>query len=213
MTWLYPILMPTLLLLAADEWKSKPVSQWTPADAKQVLASSGWVKAATVGQIQLRSEAQLREGGKMGGGARRPKNDGGSTDGNAPQTLQVRWESAKPIRSAEVIAADSDAPQWDGDYYVLAVYGVPGLTGNPKALASDFKRTASLKGDTNKELKPVRVDVVVGGNRMATVVYFFPRTADLASNKIVTFTAQIGRMAIAPNFDREEMRLQGNVEM
>ncbi len=119
------------LLMAGDAWKSKPISEWTAEDAKEVLADSAWAKKTSVTVLPQRGEAQLREGGRMGGGARRPK-EGATSTPAGPNHVAVRWESALPIRTAELKAGEVGAPDWDGDYYVIAVYDVSGLNGNPK---------------------------------------------------------------------------------
>src|SRR5262244_1791233 len=55
------------LLIAADRvWESKPTSQWTEEDARQVLTDSPWAKATRAVITRRLTEEQLREGGQMG---------------------------------------------------------------------------------------------------------------------------------------------------
>jgi hypothetical protein len=204
-----------LLLAAGDaSWRIKPVSQWNEEDAKEVLTDSPWVKRATAAIVPDRGEAQRREGGKMGGyqgaGLDRP-----GTEFSKHGVLTVRWASALPIQTAELKAHDSDAPDWDGDYYVIAVYDVPGLfSANQKTLAADLRSTAVLKRDGKKDIKPSRVDVVLSADKLARVVYLFPRSVPIrAADKRITFVAQIGRLSLAPYFYTEEMQLQGKLEL
>ena len=117
------------LLLAADpSWKTKPSAQWTEADAKQLLAASPWVKVVVAGVARPISEDELRAGGEMGehhgvgyDGVQGNKPQNGQLPKSVPdllfgkgptttrlrpgQTLvQVRWESALPVRIAELKA-------------------------------------------------------------------------------------------------------------
>ena len=50
--------------------------------------------------------------------------------------VTVRWESALPIRAAEVKSQTGEPPTLPGDGYLIAVYGVPGayFKGDPKKL-------------------------------------------------------------------------------
>src|SRR6516164_1545238 len=131
----------TVLVLAADpSWTTKEVASWSEEDAVQVLTRSPWVAAATLTILPARSEAQSRDGGRMGGGraagleALQPSilmgvgkaSKGFASSIEKRKTLTVRWESALPVRSAEKKAGE-DAPTWEGDYYAISVYGVPGL--------------------------------------------------------------------------------------
>jgi len=215
-----------VLMLAADpSWKTKPISQWNIDDAKQVLANSPWVKTAAVTILPQRSEAQMREAGRMGmvhgtglgaldtsiltgfgGGkhlvAKPPKR----------LTLLVRWESAPAIRSAELKTGDERAPAWEGDYYAIAIYDVPGLE-DQKTLPVELKKAAFLRRDGKKDLKPARVDLLVD-EKGISVVYLFPRSGEIArEDKRVELVAQIGRMFVAQSFSTEEMQFQGQLEL
>jgi hypothetical protein len=205
-----------VLLLAAGDasWRIKPISQWNEEDARQVLADSPWIKRATAAIVPDRGEAQRREGGKMGGyqgvGLDRP-----GTEFSKHGVLMVRWASALPIQTAELKAHEADAPDWDGDYYVIAVYDVPGLfSANQKTLAGDLRSTAVLRRDGKKDIKPSRVDVVLSADKLARVVYLFPRSVPITTaDKRIAFVAQIGRLSLAPYFYTEEMQLQGKLEL
>src|SRR5579864_7437332 len=63
------ILFSAATLLAVDApWKTKPISQWNEADAKQVLVNSPWVKRVTPAVMPQQNEALKRQSGQMGGG-------------------------------------------------------------------------------------------------------------------------------------------------
>src|SRR5215472_5155249 len=56
----------TCLTAADPVWESKPASQWTEEDARQVLARSPWAKATQAVITRRLTEDQLRESGQMG---------------------------------------------------------------------------------------------------------------------------------------------------
>src|SRR5260370_38588090 len=112
-------------LIAADPvWKSKPASQWTEEDPRQVLAQSPWAKETRAVITRRLTEEQPMEGGQMG----QPRgigNEGVDPKGSGPKvspniltgpggadrsprslpqsiTLQLRWESALPVRLTEL---------------------------------------------------------------------------------------------------------------
>lgn len=203
----------TLLMAADPAWKSKPISEWSAEDAKEVLANSPWAKAAQGSAVTQRSEAQLRERGRMGGGASAGKRASGMESARLGGIV-VRWESALPVRTAELKAGEVGAPDWQGDYYAIAVYNVPGLSGNQKFLAGELKRTAFLKLDGKKDIRPSRVDVDLSADKLARVVYLFPRTVPItADDKRIGFVAQMGELSLAPYFITEEMQFQGKLEL
>jgi hypothetical protein len=215
-------------LMAADpSWLNKPTQQWTVEEAKQVLAGSPWVARVTVKVVPQRTEAQQREGGKMGGG------EGAGIVAFTPSTLfgvgttpepgkrrarmaavEVRWESAPTVRAAEQKANDTDAPDWEGNHYVIAIYDVPGIDINDRALAGNLKRMAALRRDGKKPVKPERVDCLPQIGGLATIVYLFPRTAEITlEDKRVDFGAWIGRLSVAQSFSTVAMQYQGKLEL
>src|SRR5207248_4895745 len=91
-------------------------------------------------------------GGNPGGGY--PGSGGGRQgrpDGQAqtPPTLTVRWESALPIREAELKARDTGAE----GHYAIAVYGVPRrVADNSKTFTAASKHEAVLKRAGKKDM-------------------------------------------------------------
>ena len=200
--------------MAADpSWKTKPIRQWTAEDARQVLGDSPWVKHASIAILPQRSEAQMREGGKMGGGGKNA-GLGPLSDVGRDSTLEVRWESAGAVRAAELKAGDT-GPDWDGDYYAIAVYDVPGITPlSQKTLQSDLKQTTLLKRDGKKDLKPARVEIALLGRNLARMVYLFPRSPEITlADERVQFVAQIGRLYIVQFFDLAAMQFEGKLDL
>jgi hypothetical protein len=223
------IAFPVTILLAADpSWRAKPISHWTEEDAKQVLASSPWIKKTTPSETLQQNEAEIRSSGRMGGSqgvGLSALSPAALTGVGAQPTvrrrakpaipiLEVRWESALPIRAAELRAREDDPPDWQGSPYAVAVYDVPGLDINAKAVMSDLRKTAFLKRDRKQDLRPERVDLLPQVGGLTTVVYLFPRSEEItADDKRIEFTAVLGRLALAQYFYTAEMQFQGKLEL
>jgi hypothetical protein len=229
------ILGGAALLLAADpDWRTKTVADWSEADAHQVLENSPWSKVVVAGIARRRSEDELREGGQMG----QPKGVGydGVEDrkrplkeeiGNPlvpgkplPSTaptirLLVRWESALPVRVAELKAHESPPPILSDDGYVIAVYGVPAsfAKGDPTSLGKPLKESAALKREGKKDTLPSRVEVFELENSVV-VTYLFPLSAEIGKkDDVVEFSALIGRLQVSQHFLVEAMQFQGKLEL
>jgi hypothetical protein len=71
----------------------------------------------------------------------------------SPLHLKLRWESALPVRLAELKSHEVEPPTLEGDGYQIAVYGVPGggFQGrSPKQLGRPLKNLAALKREGKK---------------------------------------------------------------
>jgi len=217
----------------AQSWSAKPVAAWTEADARQVLEASPWAKIVIPGIARRQTEAERREGGQMG----QPHGIGydgiddrlfhpevlGNPLGGSPRPappapafrLLVRWESALPVRAAELKVHEDGPPTSSDEGYIIAVYGVPGRDdkGDPKRLGEPFKELAVLKRDGKADVKPVGVEVFQpeGG---AAVVYRFPLSAELSTrDTLVEFRALIGRLQVSSVFHLDQMQFQGKLEL
>jgi hypothetical protein len=224
-----PVLLAAAVLLAAPvpTWTNKPVQQWNEQDAKQVLSNSPWVKKTMPVPLPNTSEEARRQSGRMGGGqginldALRPSTltGVGSTSQNSTrrrrhgiEPVEVRWESALPVRSAELAAHEEDPPAWEGEMYAIAVYDVPGLDVDEKGLTAELQRAAFLKLGGKKDLRPVRVDVLPQENDLTTVVFLFPRTLEITlENKRIEFATVFGRLSVSQYFYPKEMQFQGKL--
>jgi hypothetical protein len=225
-------------LIAADPaWKSKPASQWTEEDARQLLTKSPWAIETRAVVTRRLTEEQLREAGQMG----QPRGigyEGVDPKGSGPKvspniftgpggddrsarslprsiTLQLRWESALPVRLAELKSHTVEPPTLQGDGYSIAVYGIPGgdFKGTPEQLGEPLKRLAALRREGKKDVRPVRVEVFQRETD-AVVVYLFPLSAEISSKDgRIRFEAQIGRIVLAQDFDPSEMEFAGKLEL
>jgi hypothetical protein len=125
--------------------------------------------------------------------------------------VTARWESALPVRTAEQLVGDAGAPMWQGDYYAISVHAVrPPFKWN---LENELKDLAFLKRDKKKDVKPARVSVLHQLDGLMTVVYLFPRSAEITKkDSNVRFTAQIGRLFVSQFFFPGEMVIEGKTQ-
>jgi hypothetical protein len=224
-----------VLVAAGPSWQSRPTSDWTEEDAHQILTSSPWAKAAHGMIVRRQTEFERREGGNMG-----PERgigfDGVGEKRTAPQLpksiidvakpdrgsrpselipLTLRWESALPIRVAELKSGVVEPPTLAGDGYSLAVYGIPGayFKGDPKRLGNPLKEQAVLKREGKKDVKPSSVEVFQANDGLV-IVYLFPLSAEITTkDQRIEFDALIGRVAIGQFFNLDDMLFKGKLEL
>ena len=241
---LWPILASavfTALLTAGDRgWFGKQPSQWTEQDAQQLLTSSPWAQETGAVITRRLTEEQLREGGQLGqpqtiGNAGvDPKGSGynispdmlnvftgrGGDDRSPrsyarPLTLRLCWESALPVRLAELKTHVAEPPTLEGDGYQIAVYGIPGplFKEDPKKLGDPLKNTAALKREGKKDVKPTRVEVFQRQDGLV-VVYLFPLSSEISKKDVrVQFEALIGRISVEHTYNLKEMEFFGKLEL
>ncbi len=215
------LLASIAVAFAADEaWKNKRVADWTDQETKEVLTNSPWA-VMTVPTVK-KEEKKGRGGmnvGIPGMGRHRSNPDPEQDSSSAPSpdstfSLNLRWESALPIREAELKARETNAPVVEENYYGIAVYGLPSKLGkDPKGEGDRLKGQAAIKREGQKDLKPARVEVIQRDDGVV-VVYLFPRTKEItAKDARVEFDALIGQYQIAQAFHVDEMIYQGKLEL
>jgi hypothetical protein len=211
-------------------WKKKPMEQWTPEDAKQVLADSPWVKTVQLQIVRDLSPDERRAGGNMEadigkgvglagiiglfGSARAEEAIARAHAKPDPGKVVVVWESARPVRVAETKLSDTSAPEVTNDYYAVVVYNIE----TPKRwnIERELRGIAALQLYKTKELKPARVEIVRKDkdSELANVVYLFKRSVEITKkDPYVGFRAQIGRLVIWQVFSPQDMQVQGQLEL
>jgi hypothetical protein len=234
------LVVPAVFLIAAEpNWKTTPAAQWSEEDAKQVLAASPWVKQIIAGIARPLTEDELRAGGEMGehhgvgyDGVENNKPHSSPLPKSVPDLLfgkgpvntrlrpgttpvTVRWESALPVRIAELKSHEIAPPTLEGESYQIAVYDVPGayFKDDPVKLGNPLKEEAFLRREGKKDVKPRRVEVFQRGDSLV-VVYQFPLSAELSKKDgLVEFNAHIGRVVVRYSFDLAQMEYMGKLEL
>lgn len=154
-------------------------------------------------------------GGRGYPGGGRQSDDGEQSSTMQPPSLRLRWESALPVREAELKAHETSAPSVDSDHYAIAVYGVPNrLLDTDSDSASDrLKKQATMKLTGKKNWMPSSVQIIQR-DEGTVVIYLFARTNEvIRSDSRLEFNAKIVRMQIVRNFYPEEMTIQGKLEL
>ena len=234
----FGIAIGALVLLAADPiWMSTPAARWTEDDAKLILTKSPWARVVKGTVTRRLTEDQLREGGQMGqptgigydnvdakgSGPKLSPNvfqgpggdDRSARSMNQLITLALRWETALPVRLAELKSHEMEPPTLEGDGYRIAVYGVPNakVKGDPEQMGEPLKNFAALKREGKRDVKAARVEVFQREQGLV-IVYFFSWTAEITkSDQRVQFEARIGRIVVVQDFELDQMEFQGKLEL
>lgn len=130
-------------------------------------------------------------------------------------TLHLRWESALPVRVAELKSHIVDSPTLPDEGYSLAVYGIPyaPLNGDSRTLGDSLKKQAVLKRAGKRDVRPSSVKALQRDDGLV-IVYVFPLSAEISKNDgHIEFDAQVGRIAIVQSFDLGEMEFHGKLEL
>ncbi len=217
---LLPILITSLAVaFAADEaWKSKPAADWTEQETKQVLNDSPW--SVTTTPTVKKEEKRAHPSFGVPGMGRHRGNDPSQDPNNSPPapdsqlTVHLRWESALPIREAELKAREINAPAVEEDRYAVAVYGIPShFMKDPQNAGDRLKGQAAFKRQGQKDLRPSHVDVIPRDDGLV-IVFLFPRTKEISvKDSRVEFNALIGPYQISQSFHVDEMIYQGKLEL
>jgi hypothetical protein len=216
----FGLLFIYVYLASADEaWKTKRVADWTEQETKEVLNNSPWAMMTT--PTVKKEEKKSHGSGSVGiPGIGRRRSDPAQSAPEIPATadsatsLNIRWESALPIREAELKARETNAPAVDEDHYAIAVYGLPSkLAKDAKGEGDRLKGQASLKREGQKDLKPAHVDVIQRDDGVVAV-FLFPRNKEItAQDSRVEFEALIGQYQISQSFQIGQMMYQGKLEL
>ena len=131
-------------------------------------------------------------------------------------SLRLAWESALPVRLAELKSHVVEPPTLEGEGYEIAVYGIPGpeLKQEPEKLGAPLKEMAMLKRAGKKDVKPMRAEVFQRPDGIV-VVYLFPLSAGNREKRRTRFEfeAQIGRIVVSHTFELKDMEFQGRLEL
>ena len=129
--------------------------------------------------------------------------------------MQVVWESAFPVRAAELKAGVIEPPTLVRRWLQHRRYGVPGsyFKDDPKKLGAPLQKEASLRREGKEDVRPSSVEVFQREDGLV-VVYLFPLSAELTKKDgLIEFTARIGRIGLTQYFDAAEMLFQGKLQL
>jgi len=212
---------------AGQNWKNKPVPEWSEEDVKQILTDSPWTKKTPPSVERPAAKAPgsgmggRRMGGRGGGVSRDPGAGSNGTAGGSAPTVTVRWESALPVQEAHLKSRDMNAPEIDPNYYTIAVVGLPNrVVGNDvERFENTLKGQAELKVEGRKSIRSSSARALP---RDEGLVILFLFKKDLLSNKDqpisqhdgrVVFDAKIGVFKVSQSFVLQEMVYADRLEL
>lgn len=133
-------------------------------------------------------------------------------DYGGPPPLRVRWESAQPVRQAELKARETNAPDVDEASYAVLVMGIPSWAFDADH-TGQLPKQAALRREGKKDLKPTDVRVI-RTDKDVSLLYLFPRSTEITkSDGQVTFDAVAGRIKVTQSFSVTEMVYRGKLEL
>lgn len=232
------VLVCATLLWASDKpWNGKPYQSWDVKDIEQIMTDSPWVASTTV-QINWHPivaqkdvpPAQAISGGvqtmpgSVGGGGAGTNPALSTRSGQASQTEQrvvVYWASSKLMRvaSARRAVLSGSAQESDVQKYATTVnsqYAVAlamqDMTPFEGKEASDFRNECFIEGKKSKvKVSPSRAEYQKNGDRVADVVFFFPKATSsgqptIASDETdVVFSLKFANQTVRVNFKPKKM--------
>lgn len=209
---------PMLLCGTGEFWNDKKPSDWTEAEARELLSNSPWAKPV---QPEIRDNAIYGNQAYItlyGGIILTPPRNRKGPAGAVPMSeMIVRWETAAPVRAAQA-KLKAEIPDKSKNFYIVSVSGFPvdpqGKSGEEiKELLLD---TALLKVK-NKPLRPDDVQMLYeahGKERRGLLLFLFPRSPEIkSSDKEVTFEWKMGPMLAEAKFLLREMTVNDQLAL
>ena len=157
-------------------------------------------------------------GGYPGGGRSSDPDMGGDREpgdrSEAPSAVTVRWESALPVREAQ-LKLHQESVGADEAYYAVAILGLPSRIANrdPQELRSRLLSDTYLKAKGKKKIALADVKMLTRDDT-AVLLLLFPKSQEItAGDKEVEFSTRVARMEIKQKFPLEDMTLDGKLQL
>jgi len=157
-------------------------------------------------------------GGGYPGGAGQPSDtdSGGGSGGRSetPSAVTVRWESALPVREAQ-LKLHQEVVGADEPYYAIAILGLPSRIANrdPQELKSRLLSDTYLKPKGKKKIELADVKVLTRDDN-PVLLLLFPKSQEItAGEKEVEFSTHVARMEIKEKFPLEDMTFDGKLQL
>jgi hypothetical protein len=215
--WLWPVAI-TLLSAADASWRDKPIAEWTAADAQQALKDSPWVKSVPSKVVQQGPHAVIVQPvtpmGRPYGPPRAVPVQSSSPQLSSP-TLTLRWESALPMRVAQVKSGNVNAPVMDDDHFAIAIYGLPDrlLGEDPANFTGRLKPEGSLKREGKKNITASGITLLPRDNG-SIVVFYFPKKQEISlKDNEIDFSGRVGPIEFEQSFSIGDMVFAGKLEL
>jgi hypothetical protein len=224
------LLLSAFCLLAADFWQ-KPYTEWSDKDITKLMTNSPWAKATGIeisfgGGPQGLGAGPGPGGGGGGGRGGGPQGQAGGFGGGGPSVeVTAHWQSALPVREAEVrrkygAGADKSeeakkvlSEQPETYQIVLSGQAFAFPMGPPDSLKASLSEASFLSSARTGAIKPTQVDVN-RGPREVDVLFVFPRSMPFTlEDKEVEFATTLGKSKLQYKFKLKDMVVNGKLEM
>ena len=132
----------------------------------------------------------------------------------APSAVTVRWESAQPVREAQ-LKLRQESVGADEPYYAITISGLPSRIANrdPQELRSRLLSDSYLKLKGKKKISLADVKLLTRDDN-AVLLLLFPKSQEItASDKEVEFSTRVSRMEIKQKFPLEDMAFDGKLQL
>ncbi len=241
-----------VVLLAGDFWKEKKPADWSEKEAKKMTENSPWAHDSTPrmeGGMMTGMPSGGR-GGRGGPGGGAPGGDmggggegGGGGMGGGGMTpsmpaVQVRWDSAAPVREAfGRLDVQNPFPkelaEKAANYYVITVEGLRVPMGRPqggakgggqrgqqteqeqmspetmKQMQSRMAQATTMVRKDKEPMKPEAVRILQGA-KGPTFQFFFKKSDPIAvEEKEVKLVVKMGPMTVEAKFKPKDMVFEG----
>ena len=210
-------LLACAAVTAADFWEETAFNDWSDGDVEKMMSNSPWAKRITV--VFPRPPREGARGGVAAGGG--AGGGGGGFGGAGQSRLVVRWQSALPVRQAQVraqIERGATVPEEVLDVlnqpppgYFVFVTGIPGQFA--RLSAEELGAEARLERNGKPPILPVQAGPRREG-RSLSLVYVFPKDDPIVlEDDEVEFVAKVGETTIKRKFKLEEMVFNDRLEL
>jgi len=228
-------------LVAAEFWKDKEFTAWSPQEVTKMLTDSPWSRAVSV--VSFDSSLAARVGGLSGGivgmgvGSRGGRGSagggvGGDGAGNigggsfmAPALrarVAVRWASALPVKLAssrrqppgnDGIAETGPSLEQDEPFYRVAVADIPQHFTEVVGDRWDLQEVTLLKRKNREPIRPVEIHFTPMKDRL-TIEFHFPRTdAITIEDAEVEFLTVLGETKVRETFKLRDMMFRDRLTL
>jgi hypothetical protein len=220
----------TVSLWAADFWAAKPFTDWTDKEAQKMVQNSPWAKEYSVAMPGGAGGADPsgKGGGgrsKGGGGDQMSQDASGGVASGASVTLYIRWQSATPIKQANVrlkykgeAATSAEAKAILDTAEPAYIVIVEGLNrGMVRGAADDVKKELMAQTELlikgREPIKPVDFRIAGEGMRV-NAVFAFPKTVPITlDEKEVEFDCKVGTIVVKQKFPLKAMVFKDKLEL
>ncbi len=236
------VLLAASAAFAQDFWTKKQFNQWTDEELKEFVSDSPWAKDITMatrppggGSFDMGAGATGGggddsgggdAGGGGGGGGRRGGGGGGGRGGAggaaATMKLVISWQSALPIKQANVrskmpgpgeVPADAKEYLAAADaFYIVLIEGMPQNLAR-QALADTGKLKKSALKAGKREIPLARISTNPHGRNLDFILFFDRKEPIQIEDNEVEVNAKLGIFEVKKKFKLKEMVVNGKLEI